>query len=127
LHQKNSQEINRTEINLGAGVKQSAIDDVEGSTGDRADTKGGVGQVPPLFLRAFFAGIVLAGIRRLSGERLLTAFYWRTLLIDARRSSLLVKFGEKRFFLQRTAGPQQFQKGILPVGCGAAGLTWFLA
>jgi hypothetical protein len=45
------------------------------------------------------------------------------LLVDARRSSLAVQFGEKRFFLQRIAGPQQFQERILRVGSGAARLA----
>ena len=45
------------------------------------------------------------------------------LLVDARRSSLAVQFREKRFFVQRIAGSQQFQEWILRVGCGAAGLV----
>jgi hypothetical protein len=86
--------------------------------------KGKVSQVPGFFCEYILLGSCLLGLGLLDYG--LPSIGGR-LLIDARRSSLLVQFGEKRFFLQQTASPQQFQEGILPVGCGAAGLAWFLA
>jgi hypothetical protein len=95
---------------------------VEQTTGDWADTKDGVSIWFPVFCWDRFCwdqGAI---------GRMLIRLYWRTsigggLLIDARRSSLAVQFGEKRFFLHRIAGPQQFQEWILRVGSGAARLA----
>jgi hypothetical protein len=66
----------------------------------------------------------LAGIR---GRYWANAYGWEPmggcLLVDARRSSLAVQFGEKCFFLQIIAGPQQFQERILRVASLAAALA----
>jgi len=91
---------------------------VEQTAGNWADTKDGVSIWFPVF----------AGIGARLGERCWAGLYWLTftgwlLLANSRRSSLAVQFGEKRFFLQRIAGPQQFQKRILGVGSAAAGLA----
>ena len=47
----------------------------------------------------------------------------RRLLADALRIALAAKFGEKSFFFQSIARPQQFQQRIVRIGCGAAGLA----
>src|SRR5713226_9497044 len=73
------------------------------------------------------------------GVDLVPGFYWISFLgsrarlgkcllgdvhgLTLRRSALALEFGEKRFFLQRISGPQQFQERILGVGSVAAGLV----
>ena len=86
------------------------MNDVEQTAGDWADAKDGVSICFPVFSgigSCYRPGCLLAVL----------------LLANGRRSSLAAQFGEKRFFLQRIAGPQQFQEWILRVGRIAAGLA----
>jgi len=121
---ENSRKINRREIIQEGGVEVVCDQRVKQTTGNWADTKDGVSIWFPVF-----AGFISCWHRRGdSGASLRDRFYlrkfigWR-LLVDAYRISLAVQFGEKRFFVQRTAGSQQFQEWIFRVGCGAAGLA----
>ena len=97
------------------------IDDVEQTTGNWTHTKKCRSLVPGFcWYRSYWDRADEANAYRLPSMG-------RPLLTDARQSSLLAQFVEKRFFFQRAAGPQQLEEGVLRVGCGAAGMARVLA
>ena len=125
---ENSRKINRTEtfqeVCRGSLLSTSRAD----HRGLGRHQRRGADLVPGfrghVWLDSFIAGIKGGRYWGKLADSLLLAesMGWR-LLVNAHRIPLAVQFSEKRSFIQRIAGPQQFQEWILHVGCGAACLV----